>query len=108
MKLTETSLLQSAKLLDTPLFKISTTEFVDPASLTVLSYRRAKAIALAHKLDISDIRDLTSKFWDLQADPILAFDGAAITLLTIQYNLILGTLSMYLSERSDLQSIVDN
>ncbi|KAF8992117.1 acyl-CoA dehydrogenase NM domain-like protein [Cyathus striatus] len=108
MQPTETSPLQSAQLLRTPLFNISNTEFLDPASRGALSYRRAKAIALAHELDISDIRDLTPKFWDLNADPITAFDGAATTLLSIQYNLVLGTLSMYLSEREDLRSIVDD
>ncbi|KAF8992116.1 hypothetical protein BDQ17DRAFT_236872 [Cyathus striatus] len=103
------SLRQSAQLLETPLFKMNPNEeSLDTVSRVILSYRRAKGIALAHKLDISDIQELTSKFWDLYVDPILAFDGAAASLLAIQYNLVLGTLSKYLWKRDDLKTLVDD
>lgn len=34
-------------------------------------------------------------------------DGSVATLLTIHYNLCLGTIAMYLKTRLDLQPIVD-
>jgi alkylation response protein AidB-like acyl-CoA dehydrogenase len=36
------------------------------------------------------------------------FDGATTTLLTIHYNLVLGTLSQYYDDREDLHSLVDD
>jgi acyl-CoA oxidase len=35
-------------------------------------------------------------------------DGAAATLLTIQYNLAAGTLTQYLPERPDLKSLLED
>jgi acyl-CoA oxidase len=35
-------------------------------------------------------------------------DGSVITLLTIQYNLVAGTLTQYLSERKDLESLLED
>ncbi|KAF8992115.1 acyl-CoA dehydrogenase NM domain-like protein [Cyathus striatus] len=104
-----TASVQSLQLLKTSLFQKSSNEdFLDAPLRVVLSYRRAKVIALAHKLDISDIRNLTTKFWNLHVDPIVAFDGAAFTLITIQYNLVIGTLSKYLSKREDLWPVVED
>ena len=52
--------------------------------------------------------NLTDKFWDLHTDPILGRDGAATTLLTIQYNLAAGTLARYLTERNDLHDLLQD
>ena len=41
----------------------------------------------------------------MHQDPILPLDAAAATLLTIQYNLCLGTISAYLQERKDLLTL---
>ena len=49
-----------------------------------------------------DVAKLTPKFWKLHRDPILPLDAAATTLLSIQFNLCLGTISAYLRERHDL------
>lgn len=45
---------------------------------------------------------MTPKFWEMHTDPIIASDGAATTLLTIQLNLVAGTLARFVSEREDL------
>jgi acyl-CoA oxidase len=42
-----------------------------------------------------DILTLSQKFWDLHTDPIWCMDGAAGSLVTIQYNLCAGTLAAF-------------
>jgi acyl-CoA oxidase len=43
----------------------------------------------------------------MHTDPIMVLDGAASTLLTIQYNLVAGTLAQYAATtRPDLVSVV--
>ena len=60
---------------------------------------------------MEDVLFLSPKFWDLHTDPIACIDGAAATLLTIQYNLCAGTLVTYLPEQPSfaplLQRILD-
>jgi acyl-CoA oxidase len=89
-----------------------------------LSYDRARAIGKAYgscirlyqcyttcnvsnlALTIEDVLFLSPKFWDLHTDPIATIDGAAATLLTIQYNLCAGTLAMYLVEQPGLAPLL--
>ncbi len=49
---------------------------------------------------------LSPKFWDLHTDPIATIDGAAATLVPIQYNLCAGTLAMYLLEQPGLAPLL--
>lgn len=58
-------------------------------------------------LALDDIMSLSPKFWNMHIDPNICFDGAATTLLTIQYNLAAGTLGAFV-ERADIASIVDD
>jgi acyl-CoA oxidase len=45
----------------------------------------------------------------MNANPITVLDGAASTLLTIQYNLVAGTLAQYAATtRPDLVSLVED
>jgi acyl-CoA oxidase len=46
------------------------------------------------------------KFWDLHLSPVMAYDGAATTLLTIQYNLVIGTLAPYAAKQPYLASLM--
>ncbi|KAG2754410.1 acyl-CoA dehydrogenase NM domain-like protein [Suillus brevipes Sb2] len=74
-----------------------------------LSYERAKAIGLAQGITLHDTLNLTQKFWDMHTDPITVLDGGACTLLTIQYNLVAGTLAQYAATtRPDLVSVVED
>lgn len=113
----------SQPLLDLDLFK----SVHDPPTFeqrVLLSYQRAKAVAhcyskpptcseldstterFAVELDLDDVSNLTPKFWDLHSDPIFASDGAAATLLSIHYNLFLGTLAPYCSKHPELERLV--
>ncbi|KAJ7102696.1 hypothetical protein C8R44DRAFT_808395 [Mycena epipterygia] len=71
-------------------------------------YLRAEAIARIHGLTLDDIMSLSPKFWNMHIDPIVCFDGAATTLLTIQYNLAAGTLGAFASDRPDIASLVQD
>ncbi|KAF8502765.1 acyl-CoA dehydrogenase NM domain-like protein [Russula emetica] len=73
---------------------------------TKLSYERARAIGRAYALTMEDVLFLSPKFWDLHTDPIASIDGAAATLLTIQYNLCAGTLVTYLPEQPGLAPLL--
>lgn len=57
-------------------------------------------------LTVEDVLKLSPKFWQLHIDPITCLDGAATTLLTIHYNLCLGTLAPYAKTRRDLRQLV--
>ncbi|KAK7463039.1 hypothetical protein VKT23_007623 [Stygiomarasmius scandens] len=72
-----------------------------PKERAKLSFERCIAIARAYGLTFNDITAPSSSFWLSHRDPILALDGAAATLFTIQYNLVLGTLCAYLPFRHD-------
>lgn len=50
---------------------------------------------------------MTPKFWELHTDNIHALDGAAFTLLTIQYNLAGGTLAPFAEKRPELRPLMD-
>ncbi|KIK58932.1 hypothetical protein GYMLUDRAFT_1005358 [Collybiopsis luxurians FD-317 M1] len=82
----------TSQLLRSPLFAPDYQALSTQASAQ-RSYKRANAIASIHGLSAHDIHTMSQKFWDLHQDPITCIDGAATTLLTIQYNLVVGTLT---------------
>lgn len=53
-----------------------------------------------------DVLLMTPKFWELHRDPIALMDGAAMTHLTIQYNLVAGTLAPFAFKRPDLRPLL--
>ncbi|KAJ3839170.1 hypothetical protein F5878DRAFT_582170 [Lentinula raphanica] len=69
------------------------------------SYERATLVARAYEFTLDDILKMSDKLWDLHADPISSIDAASTTILTIHYNLALGTLGPLLSTRPDLASL---
>ncbi|KAF8584264.1 hypothetical protein K439DRAFT_1158767 [Ramaria rubella] len=63
------------------------------------TYAKARAIARVYgnlRLTWRDCVELTPKFWELHMDNIMAREPSAFTssLLTIQYNLVLGTFKL--------------
>lgn len=57
-------------------------------------------------LSVEDVSNLSQKFWDMHTDPVTCLDGAATTLLTIQYNLVAGTLARYIAHRDDIKQLL--
>ncbi|KAF8510475.1 acyl-CoA dehydrogenase/oxidase [Hysterangium stoloniferum] len=51
---------------------------------------------------------MSKEFWRLHINPILCLDGAATTLLTIQYNLVAGTLGPFVGAREDLKGLLQD
>ena len=59
-------------------------------------------------MTIDDVLSLSPKFWQLHNDPICLLDGAAFTLLTIQFNLCAGTIARYARRRPELSPLVED
>ena len=59
-------------------------------------------------LTIDDVLTLSPKFWELHQDPLMAFDGGAMTLVTIQVNLTSGTIARQAVHRPELVPLVDD
>ena len=51
---------------------------------------------------------LSPKFWELHQDPLMAMDGGAMTLITIQVNLTSGTIARQAVHRPELIPLVDD
>lgn len=58
-------------------------------------------------LTLEDIETLSPRFWQLHRDPIICSDGAATTLLTIQLNLVIGTILDCVGVREDMRDLLD-
>lgn len=53
-----------------------------------------------------DVLMLSPKFWEMHIHPTICIDFAATTLLTIQYNLVVGTIAAFAKDREDLRPLV--
>ncbi|TCD66082.1 hypothetical protein EIP91_001840 [Steccherinum ochraceum] len=69
-------------------------------------YDRARAVSRTFGLTPEDIVYLRPKFWALHTDLIAPKDGAAMTLITIQYNLAAGTLAPHAFKRPELRPLL--
>ncbi|KAL3492804.1 acyl-CoA dehydrogenase NM domain-like protein [Aspergillus germanicus] len=83
----------TSHLLETPLFKQQWHTLTETEQLQA-SYDRAREIGRAYKFTLSDSLHLTPEFWAFHRDNICAFDIAAFSLVTIQCNLVAGTLGL--------------
>ncbi|OJT05047.1 Acyl-coenzyme A oxidase, peroxisomal [Trametes pubescens] len=81
---------------------------MDPLDRAMLSYEKAKAIALSYDMSIDDLLNLSPKFWQLHNDPITVMDFGTTTLLSIQYNLCAGTIARYIERRPELIPLVED
>ncbi|KAJ7929607.1 acyl-CoA dehydrogenase NM domain-like protein [Mycena leptocephala] len=93
------------ELVQTPLFKIHSEGLLLNERIA-LTYERAKAIGAAYGLTAMDLLTLSPKFWQLHTDPIWSVDGAAGTLVTLQYNCCAGTLAMFARTQPELRPIL--
>ncbi|TDL17007.1 acyl-CoA dehydrogenase NM domain-like protein [Rickenella mellea] len=71
-----------------------------------LAYQRAKAIAQEYAFTAYDVYALSEKFWEFHMDNVHMMDGAALTILTIQYNLAAGTLAPFAMIRPELRPLL--
>ncbi|EIM91538.1 acyl-CoA dehydrogenase NM domain-like protein [Stereum hirsutum FP-91666 SS1] len=89
-----------------PLFQLRSDSLSWQARIA-LSYDRARAIAKIYELTVDDILHVSPRYWLFHTDPILVMDGSVATLLTIHFNLCIGTLAMFVSARSDLVKTIE-
>ncbi|KAL4779779.1 hypothetical protein BJX76DRAFT_361441 [Aspergillus varians] len=73
---------------------------------TKLTYERAKKICEVYNLTIEDVLHMSPLFWRLQTDLIGTMDGGALTLVTIQYNLFVGTVAPFAARQPELREVL--
>ncbi|KAH8085466.1 acyl-CoA dehydrogenase NM domain-like protein [Cristinia sonorae] len=100
-----TSVPSTQELANSPLFSLADkNRDINDRAQTV--YDRARAIARTYGLTAEDVLYLRPKFWALHQDLITPKDGAATTLITIQYNLAAGTLAPFAAKRPELRPLL--
>ncbi|KAJ6109044.1 acyl-CoA dehydrogenase NM domain-like protein [Penicillium sp. IBT 16267x] len=57
-------------------------------------------------MTLKDVIDTTPKFWKLHIDMLTAMDGGAINLISVQYNLFVGTVAPFTATRPHLALII--
>ncbi|GKZ86670.1 hypothetical protein AnigIFM56816_002082 [Aspergillus niger] len=72
------------------------------------SYHRARTIGQLHRLTIEDVLHLAPKFWAVHKDSIIARDPIAHILVTIQLNLVVGTMAPFAIKRPDLHPLMES
>ncbi|KAF5578571.1 acyl dehydrogenase NM domain protein [Fusarium subglutinans] len=73
-----------------------------------LSYIRAKALNVHYGLTTDDIVNLSPKFFDMHRDDIIIRDIGAHALLSIQHNLVAGTLAPFAKASTKIQGLLDD
>ncbi|KAJ6031793.1 acyl-CoA dehydrogenase/oxidase [Penicillium herquei] len=97
----------SLRLAQTELFKTPTSNLSEDEQF-ILGYEHARASAQEFGLTIEDIIHLTPKFWDYHQELIHTIAMPAFVLVTIQYNLVAGTIGRYITKRPDLWGLLDS
>lgn len=100
-------LFSTSTLLHNQLFKIRQ-ETLPRDTRIKLSHQRAAAIAQHFGLNAQDVRDMTPRFWAAHADPIPFRDTGAMTNMTIQHNVVIGTLLDQGKGRGDLGNLIED
>ncbi|KAG7441051.1 acyl-CoA dehydrogenase NM domain-like protein [Guyanagaster necrorhizus] len=96
----------TSQLATTPLWQIlpESMSFEERIKLT---YARCKSVVQHFSLTAEDILNVTPRYWEFHNDPLIVMDVSVATLLTIHFNLCIGTLAMYLDRRPDLKETID-
>ncbi|KAJ7235190.1 hypothetical protein C8J57DRAFT_1530882 [Mycena rebaudengoi] len=88
-----------------PTHSVPRHKYKSPCKPTVFD---GNAIIQAYALTAVDIETLTQPFRDLHVDPAMAMDTAAGTFITIQLNLVAGTLVRYLKDSPSLNALMND
>ena len=64
------------------------------------------SLLTAPGLTLEDVLHLKTKFWNVHRDNIIVRDITAQILVTVQFNLVAGTLAPYALKRPDLQPLM--
>ncbi|RKL30703.1 hypothetical protein BFJ72_g11268 [Fusarium proliferatum] len=80
--------------------------YADPDQIRI-TYERARAICRESGMTVEDCVELRPKFWDFHRNFITTVDTATATILTIHWNLAMGTIGAHASHRPDLLPILE-
>ncbi|KAL6897687.1 hypothetical protein GGI43DRAFT_424034 [Trichoderma evansii] len=72
-----------------------------------ISYQRAQVLNKHYGLTIEDIVNLTPRFFDIHRDDIIPRDTGSHALLSIQHNLVAGTLAPYAKDSRRVQELLE-
>ncbi|RAH67624.1 acyl-CoA dehydrogenase NM domain-like protein [Aspergillus aculeatinus CBS 121060] len=96
-----------------PTLELAQSALMKPAPLswtleerTRLTYQRARALAHAYNLTLDDVVNTTPRFWKLHIDLLTAMDGGAINLVSVQYNLFVGTVAPFAATQPELAWVI--
>ncbi|KAI3331466.1 putative acyl-CoA oxidase [Xylariaceae sp. AK1471] len=81
-------------------------EFPDPEQIR-LTYERARLVCRASGITVEDVVKLRPNFWDVYRDPIMGRDSAVATILSIHWNLCIGTIGTFAHLRPDLAPLLE-
>ncbi|KAB8238254.1 acyl-CoA dehydrogenase NM domain-like protein [Aspergillus alliaceus] len=93
-------------LLESHLFTLPWNSMSEAEQLKI-SYDRSRAIGRAFQFTMSDILHLTPKFWKFHRENICALDICASSLVTIQCNLVAGTLAPFVQDHPEHRLLLD-
>jgi acyl-CoA oxidase len=57
-------------------------------------------------MTVEDVVNLTPKFWKLHTDLFSCLEGGSVTLISIQYNLFVGTVAPFAQSRPELGPVL--
>ncbi|KAI0385250.1 putative acyl-CoA oxidase [Hypomontagnella monticulosa] len=80
-------------------------DFPDPREIR-RCHDRARTICQKAGISINDIVTMSPKFWDFNRHLIAVRDSAVTTILTIHWNLCMGTISKFAQHRQDLTRLL--
>ncbi|KAK6063022.1 acyloxidase [Seiridium cupressi] len=80
-------------------------DFPDPDQIR-RSYDRARLICRKSGITVEDVVELRPRFWDFHRHPIVAIDTAVTTILSIHWNLCMGTIASFATSRPDLAPLL--
>ena len=63
-------------------------------------------LRISEGFNIDDILELTPRFWDMHKDGIMLNDIGAHAMLSIQYNLVVGTIAPYTHQHPDIDILL--
>ncbi|KAH8898182.1 acyl-CoA dehydrogenase NM domain-like protein [Thozetella sp. PMI_491] len=73
-----------------------------------LAYKRAKSICEKAAMSVKDVDELSDRFFDAHKTGWTVHDTAVFTILTIHWNLCMGTIALFARERADVQTLLED
>ncbi|KAI1503307.1 hypothetical protein F5X99DRAFT_375626 [Biscogniauxia marginata] len=73
---------------------------------TRLAYDRARMLCRQSDMTVDDVVEMKPRFWDFHRNMVIARDMATMIILSIHWNLCIGTIGKFARHRPDLSSLL--